>query len=224
VAWSATVASVDSPRLVERPDLSRPWRLIRHLRRPPCPGHTELVLGRGLVLGHNTVALLMWQAGMTGLPMSHRPRWTHSFPIPEDLVDRNFTQGTPTTCGSPISPSTPPGRGRSTAMWCWTPSREKWWAGPSTPHPPLLWLPTRSARRSTTAGPTSMHADHGTQFTSWVFTDRAKRSACSPPWGLSETPTQLYGRILLGSHAGRAPQPSARADPSRTRKRHVLIP
>lgn len=37
--------------------------------------------------------------------------------------------------------------------------------------------------RSPRAGETIIHADHGSQFTSWVFTDRARRSGLLPSMG-----------------------------------------
>ena len=57
--------------------------------------HAELRLGRGILVGHNAVALLMRRAGLAGA--TGRPKWRHAKPdhIAADLVDRNFTRSGP---------------------------------------------------------------------------------------------------------------------------------
>jgi len=57
--------------------------------------HAELRLGRGIMVGHNAVALLMRRAGLAGA--TGRPKWRHAKPdqIAADLVDRNFTRSEP---------------------------------------------------------------------------------------------------------------------------------
>jgi transposase InsO family protein len=54
--------------------------------------HAELTLGRGIVVGHRTIALLMRRAGIKGLPNHRRPRPRHDTPTAVDLVDRNFAR------------------------------------------------------------------------------------------------------------------------------------
>ena len=57
--------------------------------------HAELRLGRGIMVGHNAVALLMRRAGLAGA--TGRPKWRHAKPdqIAADLVDRNFARPEP---------------------------------------------------------------------------------------------------------------------------------
>jgi len=57
--------------------------------------HAELRLGRGVVVGHNAVALLMRRAGLAGV--TGRPKWRHAKPdqVAADLVDRNFARAEP---------------------------------------------------------------------------------------------------------------------------------
>ena len=57
--------------------------------------HAELRLGRGIMVGHNAVALLMRRAGLAGA--TGRPKWRHAKPdqIAADLVDRNFARTSP---------------------------------------------------------------------------------------------------------------------------------
>jgi putative transposase len=57
--------------------------------------HAELRLGRGIIVGHNAVEMLMRRAGFTGLPGSRRPRRRHETSTAEDLVDRQFARSTP---------------------------------------------------------------------------------------------------------------------------------
>lgn len=57
--------------------------------------HAELTLGRGLVIAHGTVELLMARAGLAGV--TGRPRWKGTRPdlIAKDLVDRQFNRDGP---------------------------------------------------------------------------------------------------------------------------------
>jgi putative transposase len=57
--------------------------------------HAELRLGRGIMVGHNAVALLMRRAGLAGA--TGRPKCRHAKPdqIAADLVDRIFARTEP---------------------------------------------------------------------------------------------------------------------------------
>ncbi len=57
--------------------------------------HAGLALGRGIIVGHNTVEVLMRRAGIKGLPNRRRPRLEHDTPTAVDLVDRNFARPAP---------------------------------------------------------------------------------------------------------------------------------
>ena len=52
--------------------------------------HAELALGRGLVIGHGTVALLMRRAGIVGVTGRPRFRRIHNMATASDLVERRF--------------------------------------------------------------------------------------------------------------------------------------
>ena len=54
--------------------------------------HAELTMGRGLVVSHGTVKLLMARAGITGV--TGAPKWRRARPdlLATDLVDRRFTR------------------------------------------------------------------------------------------------------------------------------------
>src|SRR2546430_2251713 len=49
--------------------------------------HADLRLGRGILVGHNAVEMLMRRAGIRGLPGSRRPRPKHQTPTAADLVN-----------------------------------------------------------------------------------------------------------------------------------------
>jgi len=57
--------------------------------------HAELTLGRGIVVGHNQVELLMRRAGLQGV--TGRRKWKRIQPghIATDLVERNFARSGP---------------------------------------------------------------------------------------------------------------------------------
>jgi putative transposase len=57
--------------------------------------HAELTLGRGILVGHNAVEMLMRRAGIKGLPGSRRPRPKHQTPTADDLVHRDFARSGP---------------------------------------------------------------------------------------------------------------------------------
>ena len=57
--------------------------------------HAELTLGRGLIVAHGTVEMLMSRAGIRGV--TGRPRWRQPRPdlVSADLVERTFTRSGP---------------------------------------------------------------------------------------------------------------------------------
>jgi putative transposase len=57
--------------------------------------HAEPTLGRGLVVAHGTVEMLMSRAGIHGV--TGRPRWRRPTPdlVSADLVERNFARSAP---------------------------------------------------------------------------------------------------------------------------------
>src|SRR3712207_6420945 len=57
--------------------------------------HAELRLGRGIVVGHGAVEMLMRRAGLVGA--MGRPKWRRAKPdeVARDLVERQFTRSGP---------------------------------------------------------------------------------------------------------------------------------
>jgi transposase InsO family protein len=99
--------------------------------------HAELRLGRGMVVGHGAVELLLRRAGIAGA--TGRPKWRHAKPdqIAADLVDRAFSRSGPNQLWVTDITEHPTREGRSTARSYWTPTPAGWSAGRSThPRPP----------------------------------------------------------------------------------------
>jgi putative transposase len=101
--------------------------------------HAELRLGRGILVGHNAVALLMRRAGLAGA--TGRPKWRHAKPdhLAADLVDRNFARSGPNELWVTDITEHPRARASSTARSSWTPSPAGWSAGRSTPPRRRRW-------------------------------------------------------------------------------------
>src|SRR4051794_13559692 len=57
--------------------------------------HAELVLGRGIAVGHNAVAMLMHRAAIVGRNGARKWRGMPGLPSAQDLVDRQFRRGRP---------------------------------------------------------------------------------------------------------------------------------
>src|SRR5689334_1232286 len=57
--------------------------------------HAELVLGRGIRVGHNAIAMLMRRAGIAGRTGSPKRRGIPGPATADDLVDRVFRRGRP---------------------------------------------------------------------------------------------------------------------------------
>ena len=114
--------------------------------------NAELVYGHGVIVNRKTVRKIMRLHGLHGLPGSRKLfRSKANKATAADLVERRFDRPAPISCGSPISPSTRPGRARCPAVWCWMCSPAEWWAGRSTATRPPHWSPTSLAWPSPTA-------------------------------------------------------------------------
>jgi putative transposase len=125
--------------------------------------HAELRLGRGIVVGHGAIELLMRRTGLTGA--TGRPKWRRTKPdqVALDLVDRDFTRSEP----------------------------NQLWVTDITEHPTIegkvygkvyCALGMAIDRRIPPAG-AIVHSDQGVQFASWAFTQRAKDSGLVPSMG-----------------------------------------
>jgi transposase InsO family protein len=148
--------------------------------------HAELRLGRGVVVGHNAVALLMRRAGLAGV--TGRPKWRHAKPdqVAADLVDRNFARAEPNQLWVTDITEHPTREGK---VYCAVvldsfSRRVVGWSIDTTPTAALVTNALGMAidRRIPPTG-AIVHSDQGVQFASWAFTQRARDSGLVPSMG-----------------------------------------
>jgi putative transposase len=148
--------------------------------------HAELTLGRGLVVAHGTVELLMARAGLKGV--TGRPKWVRARPdaIAMDLVDRRFARSAPNQLWVTDITEHPTVEGK---VYCAVvldahSRRVVGWSIDSSPTAALVTnaLGMAIESRKPPAG-AIIHSDRGVQFGSWAFTDRAKASGLVPSMG-----------------------------------------
>jgi putative transposase len=163
----------------------------------------ELQCTHGLVVGRNTVALLMRRAGLSGLPLRRRAKRVPSQKTVTDLVKRNFTADGPNRLWVTDITEHPTREGK---LYCCVVTdvfsrRVAGWAIDSTQKADLatnaLGMAIDSRRSS--PGPV-IHGDHGIQFTTWAFTSRAKNAGLLPSLGTVGDP---YDNAVVESFWGR---------------------
>ena len=166
--------------------------------------HAELVHGHGLRIGHNTLGLLMRRAALTGLPI-YRRRGKRTPPgvTVTDLVKRNFTRTGPNQLSVTDITEHPTREGK---LFCCVvldtfSRRVVGWAIDSRAGADLATNALSMAinTREPKAG-AAIHGDHGPQFTSWAFTQRARDAGLLPSLGFVGDP---YGNAVIESSWGR---------------------
>lgn len=165
--------------------------------------HAELTLGRGITVGHNTIALLMRRNGIKGLPNRRRPRPKHDTPTAVDLVDRDFARPAPNQLWVTDITEHPTREGK---VYCAVvldvhSRRVVGWSIDSSQTAALATnaLGMAISNRSPLSD-TVIHSDHGVQFTSWTFTRRAKESGLLPSMG---SIGDCYDNAMIESFWGR---------------------
>ncbi|MEX5258328.1 IS3 family transposase [Kocuria arenosa] len=148
--------------------------------------HAELVLGRGLSIGRHQVELLMHRAGLAGA--TGRPRFKRCKPdtVSVDLVDRQFTREGPDQLWVTdiTEHHTREGKVYCAVVLDVFSRRVVGWSIDSSPTAVLTTnaLSMAIQNRSPAAGAV-IHSDHGVQFGSWAFPQRAKESGLVPSMG-----------------------------------------
>lgn len=141
--------------------------------------HAELVMGRGIAVGHQQVELLMRRAGLHGLPGRRRWRRHQEGPTATDLVDRNFTVVERDVLWITDITEHPTREGK---VYCCVvldafSRRVVGWSIDSTQTAALVTNALGMALENRSPDPgTILHSDQGTQFASWAFTTRLKDS------------------------------------------------
>ena len=149
--------------------------------------HAELVLGRGIRVGHNAVAMLMRRAGIAGRTGAPKRRGMPGQASADDLVDRRFRREGPNQLWLTDITEHPTREGK---VYCAVvlDAYSRRVIGWSISHNPTAALTTNALgmaieQREAQRGSTVIHSDHGTQFTSWAFTERARQSGLVPSMG-----------------------------------------
>ena len=149
----------------------------------------ELVLGQGVIVSRKTVAALMRHAGLTGLPLRRRAKRGPSAKTVTDLVKRDFRRDGPNQLWVTDITEHPTREGK---LYCCVvldvfSRRVVGWAIDSRHRADLatsalgMAIDSRGVAGRVPGG--IIHGDHGTQFTSWIFTERARRAGLLPSLG-----------------------------------------
>jgi putative transposase len=165
--------------------------------------HAELRLGRGIVVGHGAVELLMRRAGLVGLPGTRNRRLKPDTPTAADLVDRQFSRDRANLLWVTDITEQPTREGK---VYCAVvldvySRRVVGWSIDSSQTATLVTNALGMAiHNRQPAASTIIHSDHGTQYTSWAFTRRAKESGLVPSMG---TIGDCYDNAVIESFWGR---------------------
>jgi len=148
--------------------------------------HAELRLGRGIVVGHGAVEMLMQRAGLVGA--IGRPKWKHAKPdqIAKDLVNRDFTAEEPNRkwVTDITEHHTREGKVYCAVVLDVYSRRVVGWSIDSSQTAALVTNALGMAIDSRRPGKGAIiHSDQGVQFGSWAFTKRAKDSGLVPSMG-----------------------------------------
>jgi transposase InsO family protein/transposase-like protein len=165
--------------------------------------HAELRSAHDLVVGHNTVMLLMRRAGISGLPLRRRAKRVPAQKTVTDLVKRQFTADGPNRLWVTDITEHPTREGK---VCCCVvidvfSRRVVGWAIDTAQRADLATNALGMAIDSRRPSPGAIiHGDHGTQFTSWAFTTRAKSAGLLPSLGTVGDP---YDNAVVESFWGR---------------------
>lgn len=165
--------------------------------------HAELVHAAGVVVGHNTIGLLMRRAQLAGLPTHRRGKQSRRERTITDLVRREFSRSGPNQLWVTDITEHPTREGK---LYCCVvidtySRRVVGWAIDSRQRADLATNALGMAIDSRRPSPgTIIHGDHGPQFTSWTFTERARRAGLLPSLGTVGDP---YDNAVVESFWGR---------------------
>ncbi|GAA1115635.1 hypothetical protein GCM10009668_42920 [Nocardioides dubius] len=148
--------------------------------------HAELTLAMGITVCERTVWLLMSLAGIYGLPGPARVKRLRGVATADDLVNRKFHRVRPNELW--VTDIT---QHRTREGWLYCAAvldaysrRIVGWSIDSKQDSTLVVNALDMAIRNRRPAPGGIvHADHGTQFTSWVFGEKIKSAGLLPSFG-----------------------------------------
>ena len=188
----------------------------------------ELRLGLGIAISRKTVQKLMGEEGLAGLPVRKYRKNLVNVATFEDLVQRKFRRDAPNQLWVTDITEHPTKEGK---VYCCVvldahSRRVVGWSIDTHQASSLVTnaLSMALTNRATTTG-TVIHSDHGTQFTSWSFTERVRQARLVPSMGtIRRRLRQRSHRVILGPVADRTAQPAEVAHPNRAVHRALRIP
>lgn len=202
-AWRGRPPSARSVRHAWLTDLIRQVHLDARGVYGARRVHAELTLGRGVSVGHGAVAMLMQRAGLKGLPGNRRRRPVAQVPTAADLVDRGFARTGPDELWVTDITEHPTREGK---LYCCVvldaySRRVVGWSIDSTQTATLVTSALGMAITNRDPQPgTLIHSDHGVQYASWAFTERARASGLLPSMG---SVGDCFDNALMESFWGR---------------------
>ena len=148
--------------------------------------HAELTMGMGITVCERTVWLLMNRAGIYGLPGPTRVKRLRGVVTADDLVNRKFHRLRPNELW--VTDIT---QHRTREGWIYCAAvldaysrRIVGWSIDSKQDATLVVNALDMAIRNRRPEPGGIvHADHGTQFTSWVFGEKIRSAGLLPSFG-----------------------------------------
>ncbi len=166
--------------------------------------HAELTLGRGLKVGHGAVELLMGRAGLHGLPGPRKSRLIlPKLTTAGDLVRREFAREASNQLWVTDITEHPTREGK---VYCCVvldicSRKVVGWSIDSSQTAALATNALGMAIQSRRPPPGAViHSDHGAQFTSWAFSQRALASGLLPSMGAVGS---CYDNAVIESFWGR---------------------
>lgn len=148
--------------------------------------HAELTLGMGVQVSERLVAILMSLAGIYGLPGPARVKRLRGVVTADDLVNRKFHRLSPNELWVTDITEHPTREGKVFCC-CVLDSfsrRIVGWSIDTVQDANLVVNALDMAIKNRRPEPGGIvHADHGTQFTSWAFTNKIRSSGMMPSFG-----------------------------------------
>jgi putative transposase len=147
--------------------------------------HADLIYGQGIIVNRKTIRKIMRAQQLHGLPrMKKLFKSKANLATAVDLVERAFDRPAPNQLWVTDITEHPTREGR---VYCCVildvfSRRVVGWSIDSHQATPLVTnaLGMAIGNRDRAEEQTVIHSDHGTQFTSWAFTQRAKQSGLLP--------------------------------------------
>ncbi len=148
--------------------------------------HAELTKGLGIKVSHSTVALLMRRANIQGITGRRKRHYVPPQTTAKDLVDRAFSRDLPNQLWVTDITEHPTREGKvycSVVLDACSKMAVGWAIDSSANTALVVNALTVAIERRRTTNETVIHSDHGVQFTSWGFSERAVNYGLLPSMG-----------------------------------------